>query len=255
MNPARDNALGCPSDFGLDRLRLGELAGSGDEAETLAHLRQCLDCSRRLRELGEPPTPMDLEAVWRRVRRGIVRQALGWLLEPAPRWFLLAGGVAAVLALTWRSPAPPDIVIKGGPWRLGVIARTDAGRTFAATPGSPLSAGDRLRFEVSTTWPRGFAAVISLDSAGVVSPLVPAAGQAAEVRGGRRLLLDAAVELDETLGPERILLVGCPRAIPVADVVAAGRKALARAQGDLRAVGDLGLSCEQETFWIVKVRR
>ena len=97
-------------------------------------------------------------------------------------------------------------------------------------------------------------AILSLDSAGVVSSLAPAEGQAIEVQAGQRGLLDGAVELDEAMGPERIELVGCRRAFSVAELAAAARESLARQNGDPSKVGVLAPGCHQETFWIEKVR-
>src|SRR5204862_8111689 len=128
-------------------------------------------------------------------------------------------------------------------FRLALIARTSEGSVQRVDPGAPLRPGDRLRFEVSTRWPRAQVALVSLDARGAVTPPVPAAGQTALVPGGRPVLLDGAGELDEALGPERVLLVGCPRPLAVAALVDAARAALARAGGDARRIGDLGLGC------------
>jgi hypothetical protein len=122
-------------------------------------------------------------------------------------------------------------------------------------PGAPLSAGDRLRFEVFTSWRHGEVAVISVDTAGTISPLVPATGATIAVEGGERVLLDGAVELDDTTGPERILLVACPRPLAVPAVLAAARDSLARAGGQARRMQNLGLGCHEETLWINKVPR
>ena len=94
--------------------------------------------------------------------------------------------------------------------------------------------------------------MISLDAIGAVTAFSPATGSAAAVRAGQRRLLDDAVLLDGSLGPERLVLLACPRPVPVAEVVAAGRVALGQAQGRLDAIGDLSLPCSQTSFWIQK---
>jgi hypothetical protein len=121
--------------------------------------------------------------------------------------------------------------------------------------GVRLAEGDRLRFEVSTAWARGFAAIVSLDSVGAVTALAPADGEALEVRGGQRRLLSGAVELDSSTGSERIDLVGCPRPFAIADLLMAARAELTRQGGDLRKLGVLQPGCQGETFWIEKAAR
>ena len=73
--------------------------------------------------------------------------------------------------------------------------------------------------------------------------------------GGRRTLLEGAVELDRAQGPERLLLVACRRPMAVPDLVAAARQALARAHGEARRMAGLDLGCHEEAFWINKVPR
>jgi hypothetical protein len=240
----------CPSRFTLERWQQGELAGE-DDRPTAEHVRQCPACAHRLDQLAAPPPPLDLDRVWRQ------RRSPGWR-ERLARWRLLAAFTALASAATaialWR-PWVPETQVKGPPWTLALIARHRDGSVSRVAPGAALRPGERLRFEVSTRWPAGHVAIVSLDARGAVSPLAPVAGEATTVRGGARIVLDGAVELDDALGAERVLLVGCPFRLPVDQVVRAAREALVKAGGDPRRVTALAPGCHEESFWIEKVPR
>ena len=237
-------SIPCPSEFLLERLRHGEVERTPAQA---GHLASCESCRARLGELEAPPPPLDL----RNVREAAQARPLGWLFQW--RW-LPALGVAA-LAVVFVIKRP-DTRIKGSsPFTLSLIARTPDGSVQRVDPGARLRAGDQLRFEVTTTWPRAEVALISLDGRGVVSPLVPAAGNTAAISGGQRVLLEGAVELEDNVGPERVVLVACDRPLAVAAVVDAARAALARAGGDPRRVTELGTGCHEESIWMEKVSR
>jgi hypothetical protein len=255
------NDTSCPSEFALERWRFGELAASPEEAPLVAHVDGCPDCRRRQAELAEADCPPpDSDAIWSRAVAGgfTGRQSPGlrWTTHPL-RWVAAATlGVAfaATFVVAFRRHNP-DALTKGGAWQLGVIAKARDGSLRRLDPGAPLSPGDRLRFEVFTNRPRADIALVMLDSAGKVSRLAPAEGRSLSIFGGRRILLDDAVELDGALGSERIVLVACDRAMDVSDVVASARRALASAHGDPRQVDSLGTGCHEETFWITKVSR
>src|SRR6185436_14068015 len=107
---------------------------------------------RRLDELQAPPPPLTPAVAARRPSPVPVAAALGAL--------------AAAGLMLWLRPAP-ETITKGPPWQLQVIARGRDGRVTRLDPGAPLSPGDRLRFEVRTSWPQGQVALVSVDGAGV----------------------------------------------------------------------------------------
>lgn len=247
----------CPSEFTIERWRFGELAGLPEEAALLAHLKECPACSQRQAELAKESTPaaLDVDAIWAKGRGAVAekarrpgRRSLGWGLAA-----LTGASVAVVLLLLIRPPSP-DTLTKGGAWRLGIVAKTKDGTIMRLDPGAPLSPGDRVRFEVFTTWPRAEIALLMLDGAGQVTQLAPSGEGSLAIVGGRQVLLDQAFELDEHPGPERAVLIGCPAPMRVTDVVTAARQALAQAHGDPRLVKTLGTGCHEESFWISKVQ-
>ena len=259
-----DDIGDCPSDFGLERWRLGELDGSPTAHATARHVEHCPMCATRIAAMAEPPAPLPLDAVWQSAHRAGRGENRG--LAPTPmvrprRARVLAGlsvvlTAAAVVALWLQRPAPRADVVKGGPWTMKVLVKRRGKEDVApVSSGVRLAAGDRLRFEASTTWSVGYAAIIGLDSLGVVSALVPSGGQAIEIAGGRPVLLDGAAELDDAPGSERIDLLACPRRMAVTSLVAQARAALARGGGNLRKLGQMAPGCYQETFWIEKVAR
>jgi len=250
-------APSCPSELALERWRFGELAASDEESVLLAHVEQCPSCRQRVAELAAAPSPSaSTEALWARAAAaGAVGRASrrgGW--RPL-RWSLV--GVAALALVTVSTLAlrhsGDQVLLKGSAWRLGVIAKTRDGSILHVDPGAPLSRGDQLRFQVATSWPKANIALVMLDSAGKVSLLAPAHGETLPIVGGKPVLLEDAVELDASLGPERIVLVACRGSRPASDIDAIAVRALAAAKGDPRKVESLGTGCHEESFWITKV--
>jgi hypothetical protein len=247
-----ENRTPCPSEFALERWRLGELAGLPEEAALVAHIQECPDCSAKQTELAKASVPpaMDLDAVWAKGRGQT--PAKPW----AQRWRLglaALAGASVALVLLLRHPTP-ETLTKGSAWRMSLVAKTKSGAVMRLDPGAPLSPGDRLRFEVFSPWPKAEIALLMFDGGGTVTPLAPSGDRSVTIEGGRQVLLEEAVELDAQPGPERIVLVGCRDPLRMQDVVAAARRALAEARGDPRLVKTLGTGCHEESFWISKVQ-
>ena len=242
----------CLSDFALDRWRMAELPAS-DRVAAFSHLAECRRCRRRERALAEYELPaLNVVAMWRARRPTHRRWLWDWLVPLVAPSAALALGVLLLVAL--KQPGEAERT-KGAAWWLGVIARHPDGVIERVAPHGSLQPGDRLRFEVQGDGSDGHVAVISLDSSGAVTAFVPPDGQLLPVSAGRKRLLEGAVALDGALGPERIVSVVCPGPLPVAQVVGAARTALDRAGGDPTRVADLGIGCEQTSFWIRKVAR
>jgi hypothetical protein len=240
----------CPSEFALERWRFGELAASVQEAELVAHVAACSKCHVRQSELAQTKQPgLETETIWSTANGRRPRKP-SWRPRAWQGVALATSAVAALLVI-YRRPAP-DTLAKGA-WELGIIAQSHDGKVMRIDPGAALSPGDRLRFEVATSWGKADIALVMLDSAGKVSQLAPTGNRSLSIAGGKRVLLDDAVQLDGVLGPERIVLVACTRALDVSGVVASAEHALAAAGGDPRRVPSLGTGCHEESFWISKV--
>jgi hypothetical protein len=81
----------------------------------------------------------------------------------------------------------------------------------AGGDGQVVHPGDQLRFTVTTAAAQHLA-ILSLDHAGVASVYYPQGATSAPVEASRQQPLDSSVELDETLGAERIWAIFCPEA-------------------------------------------
>jgi hypothetical protein len=234
----------CASDYALDRMRLGELVGTRAGDETLAHLQTCARCRDRMAELAAVRVP-PLDFGGLRPRRGGWRLSLIWGIP------VCAAAAVVLLLSPWRAATERS---KGGGWQLGVVVQHSNGHTERVSPGAVLAPGDHLRFEVAAPHD-AFVSVISLDARAAVTAFVPAAGNALPVKVGRRQLLDGAVLLDDSVGPERLLLSACSQAIAVDQVVATAQAELNKANGKIADVGTLPLPCKQTSFWIRKEKR
>lgn len=114
--------------------------------------------------------------------------------------------------------------------------------------------GDALRFGVKTLQP-GFVAIVSIDGAGAVSTYYPQANELAPIAAGKVQLLDGSIELDETLGAERLLALVCRRPLRTTDVRDAVAAALAQVQGDAKKLDPARVQpdCAATSFWLEKV--
>ena len=188
---------------------------------------------------------------WRRVPAvvGASAAALGAVL------WLVSGTPVRQRQLAFTRPSPEEQV-KGQPqpWRLEVMRQRAEGGSTVVAAGTALRPGDRIRFEITASTD-GFAAVVSLDARGVVTAFYPGAGVAVAVSGSEPHLSRHAVALDDAVGAERLILTACERPLPVDQVVAAARRAVARAGGKVGAVNLLELPCEQTSYWLTKVAR
>lgn len=202
----------CPSEPALERLHLG--VGSATDR---AHADGCADCQAFLTRLarGFEVVP-DLDE---RVLLAGIRQRLDAQPKRAPWWrslFLLVpvGAAAAVAFLVLRpGPAGPIEADAGvgtrmkGSFGLKVHRKTATGSELMAS-GDRFAPGDQLRLEVSLPG-TGRLAVFGQEANGTVYKSWPFDGDSAEASEGTRSLPDA-IELDDALGRERLLLVYCP---------------------------------------------
>jgi hypothetical protein len=218
------------SDLQWDRLLAGELAGDAAEAAR-AHAAQCPACGARLRAIVAERDAFRL----RPIAFPLSRTRRGWRW----RWFPVlvpAAAVAAALIALWPRVGGPGpghrtedsvavaaadrvkghgqtlLLFAGHPGALSQVASGDV-----VHPGDYLQAG-------YTAAQDGFGAVLSRDGAGAVTAYVPPDGDAmVALAAGRERAFPRSTILDDTLGGERVAIVWCPTAYPLAPLVDALR--------------------------------
>lgn len=240
----RRRSEACASDLRLDRLLAGELAPS--EVRALeAHLVACAACAARRRELAAAHSAFPHEAG--------AFEALGAAMTERPPRSEARGAPrsgsrqrATVLRRVWAAAAiaaalglgvslvlrlmldveRPVATLEGGTRTKGeplpslrLLVRR-AGDVFVLRPGEPLHPGDALRFELAAS-AAGHVAIVARDAVGAVGVY----HGWAPVDAGEGQLLPGAVELDESLGRERIYAVWCARRVSLDGLMEAVRRA------------------------------
>lgn len=211
----RERSSSCISDMRFDAWFGGEL--NATEIEALGqHLSDCGHCrTRKLQILRE------------RVRFDLENPALPeWLTSfdarrPTPKrrtTLLISGLCAAAAALFLALPQAPSIRTKGAAHLSFYVKRGE--NVHRGRLRERLIAGDKLRFAYTALRPH-YLAILSLDGAGHASAYYPAGTHAAWIDAGADVLLPSAVELDESVGEERIIGLFCDGAVQVAPLLAA----------------------------------
>ncbi|MBI4816739.1 MAG: hypothetical protein HY791_10800 [Deltaproteobacteria bacterium] len=198
----REAPEGCLSDFALDRIA-AELDPSP------RHLEECARCRGRLSELAElkrAPLPPMASAARQRERR----------LEPR-RLYPWAGlaALAASAVLFVRSPS--GLRTKGSDFELGFFVRHGEG-VRRGVDGEVVSVGDQLRFIYSAKLP-GEVAIVSIDPANELSIYHPSGSETSTLAlVGKDSLVANAIELDDSVGTERLIGIHCARRFRPLDV-------------------------------------
>lgn len=239
----------CLSDFVLDQLVAGDLAGAPAETAR-GHLAGCTRCSERLNSFEQVEVP-PFSSLQSKPSDA-----------PRPRWrsfgmTLAAAALAAGIALyaSSRNGDAPDVALEvtraKGALALGVMVQRQGGAVERLAPEGPVVPGDSLRFELSSA-DSGFFGVVGVDAAGVVTAYAPASGSLRPLAGGPPVLLDETIVADDTLGTERLIAVACEASVPVADIVSAAQRALAAAGREPKRVANLLAGCVEARFDIEK---
>jgi hypothetical protein len=256
------------SDLRFDRWHAGELEATESHAID-GHVRACARCRRRDQEirsqaevfLRKHPLPAGLGSGPRVVpARGgklvsrwrvasmsgalALASVVGWLvLAPKHDGASSRQAAEALSRARGRDEAPSGVRQKGGP-RLGFFVKRD-GRVLRGHDGFTVHPGDLLRFSVTTLEPR-HVAILSRDGRGVVSECYPGDGRSRGLAVSRDELLDSSVELDDTLGDEKIVAVFCDEPFEV------GPLAARLGRGGALAVGE---GCSLDSLDIRKTAR
>jgi len=239
----------CLSDLALDQMAAGEDPGALHGEARRAHLRQCALCeSRRLALQADAGALLA-----RRPALGLGGDGQPPIRPSGRRWLagaLASGAVAAVIVMgATRKPAP-SLRTKGG-IGLDLFVKRGDGRVEALLPDAPVSAGDALRFRVSSDGAAGVVALVGVDAAGAVQAYDPTPGAFPALSAGERRLLDGSIVLDGSLGRERVLAFVCSDRNQAAAAVDEVRRALPAAGAGPPPVMVPG--CRQADFRFRKV--
>ncbi len=244
MATRKDLPPSCVSDLRFDRWYAEELEPEESRAVE-AHLRDCARCQQRNQELRVQaeaflrayPLPARIDLGGRvvvpsggkppRLSRWVFAWMCGALaLATAVVWLVVLpkrdGAFSRHVAVQFPTVESSDEAssatrLKGGA-RLGFFVKRD-GRVMQGHDGFTVHPGDRLRFSVTIPEPR-HVAILSRDGKGVVSECYPGGGRSRKLAVSHDELLDSSVELDGTLGNERIIAVFCAEPFEVAPLVA-----------------------------------
>ncbi len=199
----------------IDLLLLSALP-SHDAQAAQQHLLTCSSCKAQWQALSEdqkrfeqfvfartlPKVQARLEA-----QRGSIWEKFRWKV-----WVPALGVAMAAVMLMFKSQgtqldADVYIGIKGQP-TLEIFAVRGSSDAFAVAPGVALQPKDRIRFVVNPAGAK-YLLVASRDGAGTFSVYHPFGAQRSQPLSEQKARLDVpgAVELDDTLGPERVVAV------------------------------------------------
>ncbi|HEY6559135.1 MAG TPA: zf-HC2 domain-containing protein [Polyangiaceae bacterium] len=219
--------LGCVSDLTFDEWRAGELE-SPELERVEEHLASCEPCRQRHEQLQaeaedfltrypelEGPVSPEKSPVSARAAAG-ERPAVSSVAPRSRRlrrWAWASGTAVAAaaaffLVLGRAGTGTPDgeTRLKGGA-RIGFFV-SSGGSVRPGRGGQVVHPGDRLRFTVTTPRPV-YVAILSLDGAGAASVYYPTGAESQHLGIVRDQALESSVELDGTLGDERIWGVFC----------------------------------------------
>ncbi|MDX2011615.1 MAG: hypothetical protein SFW67_15550 [Myxococcaceae bacterium] len=210
------NERGHLSSETIDLLLLAALP-STEANEAKAHLDDCGFCKQRWLELNEDSQKFKQYVFARtlpQVEARLQSAKVGFFERFKLQFVLPALGVATAAALALTFAAGPGtqteddeyVGIKGDA-SFELVAQREAGQAFPVKAGTALKPKDKVRFVV-TPGAAKFVLVGSVDGAGSFSVYHPfGAGQSEPVSGAARLELSSTVELDETVGAERVYVV------------------------------------------------
>jgi hypothetical protein len=265
----------------LRRLLAGESLGF-EHALAAAHVAGCPECAKRLEGLAEEQRAFEQRISFDRFAAGVERAARvpgptagsHWWQRPAStRSFLTVmsvGSLAAVLALVIgvrplfesarlrheETAALERSNRTKGAGRAGVMVRVASAengpqRTAGADASEPLAMGERIRVGVRPG-PHHFLFAISVDDAGVVTPLYPEVGTSMPLpRGDGLQYLPDSLELIGK-GRERLVVLLTDVPLELDDLRRAVAVAFQHAGGDLARLPNLPIAGEQFHRMFVK---
>lgn len=248
----------------LSRLALDRVLANAAAGQYLLHMRDCERCAARLALLQQEDNAFltrfpTLESFGR--DRPAARPATAPERKGALGWPLaLAGALVAVLLLLSIIPrgAPPvpsrgGVRTKGGSIVEVAVRRGD--RSLLYEEGLQLRAGDVLAFRYSTR--RSHLLLLSVEGSGKVNAYLtdPSRRRSMRIRPGNNVRLGLGVELDDYVGPERVIALLSDEPLDVEAVQQAVRQRFRGLVGDARErldLGELPVDAEQISWLIDK---
>jgi len=213
------NARGHLSSETIDLLLLSALS-SNETNEAKAHIDDCGKCKQRWMELNEDSQKFKQYVFARTlpaVEARLNESKQGFFSRFKLQFLLPALGVATAAALALTFAAGPGtqteddiyIGVKGLEPTFEVFAQRQQGASFVVKASTPLKPKDRIRFIVSPGQAK-YVLVASVDGKGTFSVYHPFGAMESEKLVGkvpRRLELGSTVELDDTMGTEKLVVV------------------------------------------------
>ncbi len=211
------NSRGHLSAQSLDLLLLKSLSAP-EQKSAEAHLESCAECKQRWAELTEDSQKFTQFVFPRTVEKVEARVAPQSIFERFRLAIALPvlGAVAAVIVgvvLTRQTVSTGAdegyIGIKGAGPSLEVFALREGDHLFKVKEGTALKAGDKIRFIVAPGSAK-YLLIGSRDPNGAFSVYHPFGAQQSEPidpQGPRRLEVPGSVELDDSVGQERLYAV------------------------------------------------
>lgn len=202
----------CVSDYEIDRLLLGDLAGA-EAAEVQSRIDACAHCQQRAtnfrdaqQRFSERPAPIWLGRSGRRNTLGVVAT--------------IAAVAAAALLFVQPVGEEPGVIRLKGSHHFGYLVVASDGTVRGDQDFGLAAPGDELqwRFRTSTD---AYVAVLSRDPSGNVSTYYPEGPRTVLFRGGPERVLPLAVKLDASLGQEVLFGLICEESISLEPILAA----------------------------------
>jgi len=224
------NDRGHLSALTLDRLLL-ETLPEAEAAGVRAHLEACAACRGLVQQMEADRKkfeafvfPRTLPAVTARAQAvegpsPLERLVALWRIAVP---VAVAAGIALMVTYSMRQPGTnsrleePELGVKGGPSLQIFAARGES--VFPVKEGARLRPQDRIRFVVQRGEGEGFLLVASIDASRKVSVYFPAGGAESAPIAKGRVELPGSIELDDTLGAERVFAFFSSKPVSAAEV-------------------------------------
>jgi hypothetical protein len=247
----------------LSRLALDLVCAGAAGAEERLHLDGCERCAAQLASMRQEygaflarfPSLDEL------ARSRPATPERRWWRAAAPWRLGLAGAVAAAalvaFALSYRQHPPPDGGVRAKGSSIVELAVARGGRSFVYEEGLPLRQGDILAFRYTTARP--YLLLLSLERSGKVNVYFtdPSRRRSMRIQPGQGVQLKVGVELDDYLGPERVIALLSQSPLEVEAVRRAVLErfgSLGGADRDRLELGPLQLDAEQFGWLLEKGR-